>query len=48
VALHSNGFADLSVHLNELNVKVQRFGKPTDIMFSIITALEKNSKYIMR
>ena len=33
---------DLSMHLNELNVKLQGYGKSIDIMFGIIIAFESN------
>jgi hypothetical protein len=33
-------FTDLSVHLNELNLKLQGFGKSIDVMFSYIKSFE--------
>ncbi|KAK1345167.1 hypothetical protein QTO34_013877 [Cnephaeus nilssonii] len=37
-------FTDLSVHINELNLKLQGFGKSIDIMFGYIKAFESKVK----
>ncbi|KAK1342149.1 hypothetical protein QTO34_016906 [Cnephaeus nilssonii] len=41
-------FTDLSVHINELNLKLQGFGKSIDIMFGYIKAFESKVKIFKR
>ncbi|XP_073436047.1 general transcription factor II-I repeat domain-containing protein 2-like [Dendrobates tinctorius] len=41
-------FTDLSVHINELNLKLQGFGKSIDVMFGYIKAFESKSKIFRR
>ena len=33
-------FADLSIHLSELNVKLQGYGKSIDVVYGLIIACE--------
>ena len=37
-------FTDLSIHLNELNVKLQGYGKSVDVVFGLIFAFESKLK----
>ena len=37
-------FTDLSIHLNELKVKLQGYGKSVDVMFGLILAFESKLK----
>ncbi|XP_069470002.1 general transcription factor II-I repeat domain-containing protein 2A-like [Ambystoma mexicanum] len=41
-------FTDLSVHVNELNLKLQGFGKSIDVMFGYIKAFESKVKVFKR
>ncbi|KAK1338958.1 hypothetical protein QTO34_019627 [Cnephaeus nilssonii] len=41
-------FTDLSVHINELNLKLQGFGKSFDVMFGYIKAFESKVKIFKR
>ncbi|XP_069588396.1 general transcription factor II-I repeat domain-containing protein 2-like [Ranitomeya imitator] len=41
-------FTDLSVHINELNLKLQGFGKSIDVMFGYIKAFESKLKIFKR
>lgn len=41
-------FTDLSLHLNEVNTKLQGFGKTVDIMFDIIKAFEMKLRIFKR
>ena len=41
-------FTDLSMHLNELNVKLQGYGKGIDIMLGIIIAFESKLHIFQR
>jgi len=41
-------FTDLSVHINELNLKLQGFGKSIDVMFGYIKAFESKVKIFKR
>ena len=41
-------FTDLSIHLNELNVKLQGYGKNVDVMFGLIFAFESKLKIFQR
>ena len=41
-------FTDFTLHLNELNTKLQGFGKTVDEAFDIITAFEKKLKIFKR
>ena len=41
-------FIDLSMHLNELNVKLQGYGKSIDIMFGFIIAFESKLNIFQR
>ena len=38
-------FTDFSLHLNELNVKLQGFGKSIDVMFGMIRCFERFRKW---
>jgi hypothetical protein len=41
-------FTDLSVHMNELNLKLQGFGKSIDVMFGYIKSFESKLKIFKR
>ncbi|KAK1345459.1 hypothetical protein QTO34_007916 [Cnephaeus nilssonii] len=41
-------YTDLSVHINELNLKLQGFGKSIDVMFGCIKAFESKVKIFKR
>nr|KAF6378703.1 hypothetical protein mMyoMyo1_009629 [Myotis myotis] len=41
-------FTDLSVHMNELNLKLQGFGKSIDVMFVYIKSFESKLKILKR
>ena len=41
-------FTDLSIHLNELNVKLQAYGKSVDVMFGSILAFKSKLKIFQR
>ncbi|KAK1346595.1 hypothetical protein QTO34_000452 [Cnephaeus nilssonii] len=41
-------FTDLSVHINELNLKLQGFGKSIDVMFRYLKAFESKVKIFKR
>ncbi|KAK1346916.1 hypothetical protein QTO34_000776 [Cnephaeus nilssonii] len=45
---HPDVFTDLSVHINELNLKLQGFGKSIDVMFGYIKAFESKVKIFKR
>ena len=38
-------FTDFSLHLNELNVKLQGFGKSVDVMFGMIRCFERKRTF---
>jgi hypothetical protein len=41
-------FTDFSLYLNDLNTKLQRFGKTIDVMFDNIKAFEIKLKFFKR
>ena len=41
-------FTDFSLHLNELNVKLQGFGKSVDVMFGMIRCFERKLSTFQR
>ena len=41
-------FTDFSLHLNELNVKLQDFGKSVDVMFGMIRCFERKLSTFQR